>query len=918
MEIEKSYSAAKFEDGIYTRWEKSGAFTPKIDPKKKPFVISMPPPNATGQLHLGHATMLALQDIMIRYHRMQGDPTLWLPGTDHAAIATQSVVEKRLQDGGITHPRETLGREKLLEEIQKFVDQSKENIKNQTKRMGSSCDWSREKYTMDLDLADAVYTIFKYMHEDGLIYRGYRSINWDPKMQTTVADDEVEYETHKSPFYYMQYGPFVIGTSRPETKFGDKIVVVHPNDARYKKYHYKKLKVEWIFGEVECTVIPDSAVDPEFGTGVMTITPWHDRIDFDIMQRHPDEIKPIQIIGFDGKMLEIAGEFAGMDVFECRKALVEKMKKKGLLVKVDKAYEHQVAVNYRGKGVIEPQIMRQWFVDVNKKAIDWKGKKISIKEVLLDTVKSNIIKIIPDRFEKTYFHWIENLRDWCISRQIWWGHRIPMWYKLTEEQYDAYTSSKNQSSYLLDVLKVAHEGVFGVEKPKSENSGEMKNPKYEWVQDPDTLDTWFSSALWTFSTLGWPKNTKDLEYFHPTSVLETGYDIIFFWVARMILMSTYALRRSGLPEAKCIPFEHVYLHGMIRDLNGKKMSKSNPETCIDPLEVIEKYGTDAVRLSLVIGGTSGNDLSLYEEKIAGYRNFVNKIWNSARFVLMNVKDLNAEIDIKKLSTADKWILAETNAIIREATKEIENFQFSNAGSKIYDFLWGLCCDWYLEMSKVTKNEAVLMHVLTTVLKLLHPFTPFVTEAIWTHLKEAGYKPAETMLISSNWPTTNQDFDFEEEKTHTEAAIEIIREIRRLRTENKVDPARKIKAIISGGHLIKILREKEGIITMMANLKELEIHEKPKKLKDTVSSIIHGTNIDLPFADMIDPQTERKRLEKEREQLDKLIASLQNQLSNEKFVKNAPQAILEREKGRLEEAEGKRQKIGEILKKLADK
>ncbi|MDP4008086.1 MAG: valine--tRNA ligase [Candidatus Peregrinibacteria bacterium] len=905
MELEKSYDAKKFEDSIYKQWEDSWAFTPKIDPAKKPFVISMPPPNATGQLHLGHATMLALQDIMVRFHRMKGDPTLWLPGTDHAAIATQSVVERKLQDEGIQNPRTELGREKLLEEIQKFVDISKDNIKNQTRKMGSSCDWSREKYTMDPELADAVYTVFKYMKEDGLIYRGYRSVNWDPNMQTTVADDEIERVNEKSKFYYFKYGPFTIGTARPETKFADKIVVVHPDDKRYQQYIGQEFEIEWINGLVKCRVIADECVDPEFGTGAMTITPAHSLIDFELSQKH-EGIEVLQIIGFDGKMNDLCGDFVGMDIYECREAVVEKLDKKGLLVRIDNEYEHELAVNYRGKGVIEPQVMRQWFIDVNKKAIDWKGQKLSLKEVMQDTVKSKMINIIPDRFEKTYFHWIDNLRDWCISRQIWWGHRIPMWYELTKEQYDAYMAHPNQSSYLLDVIKVEDEGTFSLTQPTENSDTEFS------VQDPDTLDTWFSAALWTFSTLGWPGKTEDLEYFHPTSVLETGYDILFFWVARMILMSTYALRHDGIPEEKCIPFENVYLHGMIRDRDGKKMSKSRPETCIDPLEVIEKYGTDAIRLSLIIGGTPGNDMNLYEEKIAGYRNFVNKIWNSARFVLMNVENINSTIDTDKLSTADKWILAETNEIIRQATQEIENYQFSNAGNKIYEFLWGLCCDWYIEMSKITKNEAVLMHVLTTVLKLLHPFTPYVTEALWTHLKESGYKPAETMLIISDWPTPNSDFDFMDEKQHTEIAIDIIKEIRRLRTENKVDPVRKIKVIISGGHHMEILREKSGVITMMANLKELEILDESQNIENAVSSILHGTNIDLPFADMIDPEQEKARLIKAKAELEKYITSLTSKLSNAGFTDKAPAEVIEKEKEKREEAEEKLSKVNSML------
>ena len=602
--LPKSYDPKGTEDRIYKMWEDSGAFTADVDSDKEPFTVTMPPPNATGQLHLGHAVMLALEDIFVRYARMQGKEVLWVPGTDHAAIATENVVIKNLKDGGMKDPREEMGREKLVDAIKEFVSSSQDTIRGQVRKMGSSCDWSREAYTMDAPRHRLVNEVFAKMFADDLIYRGHRIVNWDPKLQTNVSDDEVDHQDRTDPFFTFQYGPFEIGTVRPETKFGDKYVVMHPDDKRYAQYkHGDTFECEWINGPISATIIKDEAADPEIGTGVMTITPWHSGVDFEIAERHG--LDKEQVIDFDGKLLPIAGEFEGMKITDAREKIVEKLDKKGLLVKTDEKYMHSVALNSRGGGTIEPQVKLQWFINVNKEVVNWKGKQMSLKQVMQDCVKSGDIKIIPERFEKTYFHWIDNLRDWCISRQIWWGHRIPVWYKGAEE-------------------------FAGVLPPKGEG----------WEQDPDTLDTWFSSALWTWSTLVDPRLTEDysltlkeiiekspdIQKFHPTTVMETGYDIIFFWVARMVLMTTYAVGQ--------VPFETVYLHGMIRDRTGKKMSKSNPEGTIDPLDVIEKYGTDALRMSMIVGQSPGNDQKLYEEKIAGYRNFVNKLWNASRFVLM--------------------------------------------------------------------------------------------------------------------------------------------------------------------------------------------------------------------------------------------------------------------------------------------
>lgn len=895
FEMESAYEAKKYENDIYKKWKKSGAFKAKVNKDKKPFTISMPPPNATGVLHLGHAVMLALQDIMIRHHRMMGEESLWIPGTDHAAIATQSVVEKQLQSKGIENPRKELGREKLLQEIHNFAEDSKSIIRNQISKMGASCDWDREKYTMEKDLNHAVNTLFKYMHEDGLIYRGGRIINWDPKMQTTVSDDEIEHIEEKTKFYYFQYGPVVIGTARPETKFLDKVIVVHPDDERYKDIIGKEFELEWIEGKIKAKVIADKHIDMNMGTGAMTITPAHSLVDFEMAQKH--DLESPQIIDFNGNIrTDVSEEFGGMPIKEAREKIVEKLQKKGLVVKVDEEYVHNISVNYRGKGIIEPQILKQWFVDVNKKVIDWKGKKQSIKEVMQDVIRSGMIELVPKRFEKIYFHWIDNLKDWCISRQIWWGHQIPMWYKATPEQYNEFHKTKDASSLMLNILEIDDEIKFGTEKPEGEN----------WIRDPDTLDTWFSSALWTFSTLGWPNKNEELDYFHPTGVLETGYDIIFFWVARMILMSTYALRKEGLPEEQCIPFKTVYLHGLIRDRHGKKMSKSNPETCIDPLDMIEKYGADALRLSLVIGSTPGNDMRLYEEKIAGYRNFINKIWNSARFALMNVskENLKKELTKEDIHTfADKWILTQLEHLIKEVDADLSKHRFSDAGTKIYDFIWSKYCDWYLECSKgPAKNEAVLLYVLKTTMKLLHPFTPYVTERIWEFIDP------ETLLITSDWPTQNKEHLFSKEAKEMESVQELITQIRSARAELKVEAGKKIKAIIFTAKSHPAIKENSDFIKRAARISDLELVESPQNIEGAKTLIIGDIEAYLPLKDMIDPEKELQRLEKEIAQKESFINTLKNKLSNKGFTDNAPKELVAEQKERLKSEEEKLQKL----------
>ena len=713
----KPYDPKTTEDRIYKLWEESGFFSPDNRPEwalskeinkknyDKAFCIVLPPPNATGVLHLGHTLEDSTQDTIIRYNRMQGKKTLWLPGTDHAAIATDSKVTKILEKEGLK--KKDIGREKFLQRVNEFVDGSRKTIVSQLRKMGASLDWSRETFTLDDARNIAVKTAFKSMYDDGLIYRGHRIVNWDPKGQTVISDDEIVYEERKNKFYTLKYGPFEIGTARPETKFGDKYVVMHPDDKRYKDWKQgQKITVEWINGPIEATIIKDEIIDMEFGTGVMTITPWHSHEDFALAEKY--KLDKEQIIDQFGKLLPVAGEFTGMKITEAREKIVEKLKEKGLLVSVDENYVNRIATAERTSGIIEPQIMLQWFIDVNKK-IPARGNK-SLKELMLEPVRENKIKIIPNHFEKVYFNWIENLRDWCISRQIWYGHRIPVWYK--------------------------NKDVFvGLEKPNGDG----------WEQDPDTLDTWFSSGLWTFSTLGWPEKTKDLETYHPTSVINPGYEILFFWVARMILMSQYLMGE--------IPFKTVYLHGMLRDAKGQKFSKSL-DNGVDPIKVIEEYGADALRMSMIVGIGPGADAKFDIQKVKAYSKFSNKIWNAARFVLDNTKDFTVS-KTPVYDKEDKKSDEELRTLMKKITKEMDEYKFYIVAEKLYHYFWHTFADIIIERSKkkILENKnadsarTLLCAHLTTLLKALHPFMPFVTEEIWSMMPQKN----KNLLLVEKWP-----------------------------------------------------------------------------------------------------------------------------------------------------------------------
>jgi len=1006
QDIPKAYEPKTVEDSIYKQWEESGFFNPDNLPTlklrqtglkktKESFTISMPPPNATGILHIGHAVMLAIQDLVIRFQRMQGKKAIWLPGTDHAAIATQTKVEKLIKEKE-KKTRHDLGRDEFLKRVDEYVVNSRSTIKNQIKKMGSSCDWSRERFTLDQGLTEAVQEAFIQMYNDKLIYRGDRIVSWCPSCNSTLADDEVEYKEQKGKFYYIKYGPFVVATTRPETKLGDSAVAVNPKDQRYREYIGQDIDVNLGKADIKVKVITDETVDPEFGTGTVGVTPAHSMVDFEMAQKN--DLPVIQVIGEDGKMTDKAGPYAGMPVEECRQRFVADLEKAGLIDKIEEV-DNNLSVCYRCEHVIEPLISKQWFIDVNKPSKKLGNK--TIKDRALEVVKSGEIKIIPDRFNKVYFHWLENLRDWCVSRQIWYGHRIPVYYrkrgnpkseirnpkqmgfhrsvvpqiffgkaktyrlndygfKVGDEvafensqtgeifgqgkiinieetivseidlQDKAHSATYNKVEELIaafkrhypdkEVTKKTEVFIYTYEFMPDQKSEEeiyvgLEPPKGDgWQQDPDTLDTWFSSGLWTFSTLGWPKKTDDLKTFHPTSLMETGYDILFFWVARMIIMSTYLMEE--------IPFREVYLHGMVRDEKGRKMSKSLDNT-IDPLDMIAKYGADATRLSLMIGTTPGNDLNISEAKIAGYRNFVNKLWNISRYILMKIEKVELiEKQPKPKTLADKWILAELNSLIDFATENLERYNLSIVGEKIYEFTWSKLADWYVEVSKVEaeKNE-ILLYILQNLLKLWHPFCPFVTENIWQKL---GTKD---LLIVQEWPArigyaegvAGGPKDSKKIDSKTIKDFELIKNIviaiRNLRAESKIAPAKRLKAVIVAGRKEKLIKSEEKIIKSLARLENLEVLIKGKKLAKSLSAVISGVEIYLPVSGMIDVGKEIKKLEQEAKEAEEFIVHLEQKLENQRFLERAPKEIIEAEKEKLVENRDKLETIKQQLKTL---
>lgn len=699
----KPYRPDEAEGRIYKLWEESGFFNPDNLPEAsgKPYTVILPPPNVTGTLHVGHAYEDTLQDIAVRYHRMRGERALWVPGTDSAAIATQARVEKDMQKSeGKT--RHDLGREEFVRRVNEFAKASENTILGQVRKVGASLDWSRYAYTMDDKRNLAVFTAFKHMYDAGLIYRGHRIVNWDPKGQTTISDDEIVYIEEKTKFYYLKYGPFTIGTARPETKFGDKYVVMHPDDPRYADYkHGETLELEWINGPITATVIKDEAIDMTFGTGVMTITPWHSMTDFEIAERH--KLDKERIIDKYGKLLPIAGEFAGLKIAEAREKIIEKLSSKGLVEKIDENYMHNVATSERTGAVVEPQIMEQWFIAVDKPFVLERseipgiesGSETTLKKIMRASVESGAVDMSQEGFRNAYFHWIDNLHDWCISRQLWFGHRIPVWYK-DKEIY------------------------CGAKAPEGEG----------WEQDADVLDTWFSSALWPFSTLGWPEKNRDLEVFYPTSFMSPAYEILQLWVSRMILMSGFHLGK--------VPFKKVLIHGLVRAKDGRKFSKSL-NNGVDPLDIIEKYGADALRMSLIVSGALGGDIKFDEQRVGGYKNFANKVWNITRFVLMQ----------ERQGELKQELIDELNTLTKDITDDMENYRFYLAGEKIYHYIWHRFADEIIEESKgKPEYGATLYYILETCLKLLHPFMPFVTEEIWQSYE---WKKDRDLLMISAWP-----------------------------------------------------------------------------------------------------------------------------------------------------------------------
>ncbi len=874
-EIPKTYEPQRYEDKIYKTWEKSGMFNPdnlKLPKNAKPYTIVLPPPNITDKLHLGHSSMLAIEDLLIRFHRMKGYRALWIPGTDHAAIATQNVVEKRLlKETGKT--RHDLGREKFLKEVWKFLRVTQKTILKQTRKMGASLDWSREAFTLDDERIKAVRKMFVEMYEEGVISRGERIVNWCPRCKSTLADDELEYATQKAKLYTFKYDknfPIAIATTRPETKLGDTAVAVNPKDVRYKNFIGQTFDVDFLGVALKIKVIADRQIEMDFGTGALGVTPAHSMVDWKMAEENDLEI--VKVINEDGNIREGFGKFSGLTSLEARELVAKELEKSGMLEK-EEEIENNLSTCYRCGASVEPLPSKQWFVLVDKK-LKRLGNK-SLKEKALEVAKKKEIEFMPERFTKRYTDWMTNLHDWCISRQIWFGHEIPVWYK-GEEIY------------------------VGEKAPKGKGPASAKASAGKWVQDPDTLDTWFSSGMWTFSTLGWPQNLKngkksnDLKKFHPTQVLETGYEIITLWVSRMIMMSLFAVGE--------IPFEKVYLHGMVLDKLGKKMSKSKGNG-IDPMDMIEKFGTDAVRLALLVGSTPGNDMRISEDKIESFRNFVTKLWNVYRFSATSYPELKLaeKISQKKIKTlADRWIVSRLNELIAEVTDDLEKYRFSLAGEKLQSFVWNDLADWYLEISKLEKNEYVIGYVINCVLRLLHPFAPFVTEKIWGDLNYESASSADKMLMVEKWPVSDKKLIDKKAEKEFKKLQETIGKIRNIRSSYRIDPVRIIKTYATK------LNNKE-IIEKLARVEILSGKSKAKTIKIA--------NLHLDIAELIDIEKEKERLQKEIENFENLVSKTESLLNNEKFVSSAPKNVVDLNRNNLVEYKTKLEGQRELLENL---
>ncbi|MBD5135203.1 MAG: valine--tRNA ligase [Lachnospiraceae bacterium] len=852
-ELEKNYNPAEIEQKLYDKWESKKYFHAEVDRSKKPFTIVMPPPNITGQLHMGHALDNTLQDILVRYKRMQGYDTLWVPGTDHASIATEAKIVEKMREEGVT--KEELGREKFLDRAWEWKKQYGGRIVAQLKKIGSSCDWDRERFTMDEGCNKAVKEVFVNLYNKGLIYRGERIINWCPKCLTSISDAEVEYEDQAGHFWHLRYplkdgsGYINLATTRPETLLGDTAVAVNPNDDRYKDLVGKTLILPIVHREIP--IVADDYVSMDFGTGVVKITPAHDPNDFEVGLRHNLEI--INVLTEDAKIVEDYPKYAGMDRYEARKAILEDLEAEGALIRTED-YSHNVGTCYRCHTTVEPRVSKQWFV-----------KMKPLAEPAIAAVKDGKTKFVPEHFDKTYFHWMEGIRDWCISRQLWWGHRIPAFY--CDDCKEMVVTKDNETVC-----------------PKC--GKKMR-------QDPDTLDTWFSSALWPFSTLGWPEKTEELDYFYPTTTLVTGYDIIFFWVSRMIF--------SGLEHVGEVPFDTVFIHGLVRDSQGRKMSKSLGNG-IDPLEVIDKYGADALRFTLITGNAPGNDMRFYWEKVEASRNFANKVWNASRFIMMNMTE-DTDVDISELTDADKWILSKANSLAKEVTDNLDKYEIGVAAAKLYDFIWEEFCDWYIEMVKprlyneedTTKKAALytLKEVLTISLKLLHPYMPFVTEEIF-----CTFQDKEESIMISDWPEYKEERNFKDEEESVEIIKEAVRNIRNVRAEMNVPPSRKAQVyVVSDSEKVRnIFKNGNVFFATLSYASEVGVQSDKAGIdEDAVSAVIPNATIYMPFAELVDIDKEIERLKKEEEKLTKELARVNGMLSNEKFISKAPESKINEEK-----------------------
>ena len=844
-ELAKQYDPKNVEDRIYDFWLKGKYFHAKVENDKKPYTIVIPPPNITGQLHMGHALDNTLQDILIRWRRMQGYDALWLPGTDHASIATEAKIVEAMKAEGIT--KDDIGREGFLKRAWEWKEKYGGRIIEQLKKMGSSCDWDRERFTLDEGCSKAVLEVFCRLYEKGLIYRGERIINWCPHCLTSISDAEVEYEDQAGHFWHLRYpfkdgsGYLMLATTRPETLLGDTAVAVNPNDERYKDIIGKTLILPIVHREIP--VVADEYVEMDFGTGVVKITPAHDPNDFEVGLRHNLEV--INVMTDDAKITEDYPKYAGMDRYEARKAIVADLEAEGALVKIED-YSHNVGTCYRCHTSVEPRVSKQWFV-----------KMAPLAEPAIECVKSGKTQFVPERFEKTYFHWMENIKDWCISRQLWWGHRIPAYYCADCGE--------------VTVAKTAPDCC-----PKC--GGKVE-------QDPDTLDTWFSSALWPFSTLGWPDKTPELDHYFPTSTLVTGYDIIFFWVARMIFSSCEQMGQE--------PFKTVFIHGIVRDAQGRKMSKSLGNG-IDPLVVIDQYGADALRFTLATGNSPGNDMRFSDEKVGASRNFANKLWNASRFILMNIGDDEIPCTLPdELALEDKWVISLVNRLAKEVTDNLEKFELGVAVAKLYDFIWDIFCDWYIELAKIRLQKGgyeaqtakqVLVWVMDKILKLLHPFMPFITEEIWQTIPHDG----ESIMISQ-WPEYSDELSFAAEETEMERVMTAVRAIRNRRAEMNVPPSKKAKVYIATAH--KATFEQGGVFMQrLASASEVEVADS-FELDGAVCIVTQDAKIYIPMGELVDFEAEKARLKKELDAVQKDLDFVNNKLSNENFVAKAPANVV---------------------------